>query len=102
MKRYQFAVTIGSASALFYLVMIAAPFIAARGIGEPGHKVLIYNYPLSWFLLKLGALEAIIDSATWIRVSFFSLFGTFLYAAAGFVIGWILDRMLGCRTAVKR
>ncbi len=87
MKRFLFTIILASIFGLFHLIAVAAPFIAARGIGEEaGWRMIMYDFPLIWVVRALH-----LDSALGNGVLFITVFGTLMYAAVGAAIGYFVD-----------
>ncbi len=91
MKGYRFTFFGAITFAVFNLLVVSAPFIAAGGLGEVGHRTLIFNYPLSWFLWQFDLLDAVIDSPRVAFLAFFTVLGALMYSASGALLGCMAD-----------
>ena len=77
--------------ALFHIALVATPVVSSGGIGEAqGFAVGVFDMPLVWLVSAVGG-GAILNGGHW-YVFVFSVVGTFMYAAAGAVVGLLVDR----------
>src|SRR5262245_19499917 len=98
MKMWAATWIMASLCALFHIVVVASPVLSSHGIGETqGFAVGIFDMPLVWLVSALGG-GAILNGGRW-YVFIFSVFGTFMYAVAGALIGLLVDRL---RLSVSR
>ncbi len=75
----------------FHLAFVMGPYIVAGGTGEAvGWRMIVLDYPLSWVLQVTGLFEHMESKAGGLV---YGVFGTAMYAAAGALIGYGIDKL---------
>ena len=79
--------------ALFHLVVVAVPVVSSGGSGETQAFITAtFDLPIFWLLGSFPGGRAVLYGASpSIYMLVFGLGGTFMYAAVGALLGWVIN-----------
>ena len=81
-----------SLGALFHFCTVVLPLVVTGGKGEgQAGIVFIFDLPLVLFLQIFPQGEKILYGTPFNYIAFFSFFGTALYVAVGWVVGYFIE-----------
>ena len=88
--------------ALIHVLLVVVPVLAAHGSGE-GQAFIVFlaDFPLVWALQHAPGGGYILYNSVCAYISFFSVMGTVMYAAIGFLVG-LLYRAIRMRKMAAR
>ena len=79
--------------ALFHIIVVAVPVVSSGGSGETQAFIAaIFDLPIFWLLgLFPGGRAVLYGSSPALYLLVFGVGGTFMYAAAGALLGWAIN-----------